>query len=66
MVREDCLEEEAGMTLGFKGRCFWATRRDIPVETLRSGDPEAGSSTRLSSCGRNEAPLVERKSKGTF
>ena len=45
MVREDCLEEEAGMTLGLKGRVPLERQGGISQwRALRSGDPEAGSS----------------------
>ena len=44
MVREDCLEEEAGMTLGLKGKVLLERQGGISQRSrLRSGDPEAGS-----------------------
>lgn len=44
MVREDCLEEEAAMTLGLKGQVLLERQGGISQRSaLRSGDPEAGS-----------------------
>lgn len=44
MVREDCLEEEAGMTLGFKGQVLLERQGGYPSgERTGLGVEEAGS-----------------------